>query len=168
MSKKHKHERWRKIFKGWYAVSSFGRVKRLKRACGTHKGKILKTFGVYPTVILCIGDGKKIARSVHSLVAKAFLGKCPEGMEVDHKNKDISNSSLSNLRYKDMIDNRGHKGEENSHAKLSEDDVAKIRSKYARVGDVWGIKSKLARKYGVSRQQICNILLGKSWKETNV
>lgn len=36
---------------------------------------------------------------VHRLVLLAYVGPCPDGMEVDHKNKDTGDNRLANLHY---------------------------------------------------------------------
>lgn len=82
-----------------YEVSDQGQVRSLLRATprilkpgssGTaqHKG--------YPMVILAPGRHK---RYVHRLVADAFLGPCPDGQEVRHKDGDYSNCAAENLEY---------------------------------------------------------------------
>lgn len=38
-------------------------------------------------------------RNVHALVLDTFVGPCPEGMVIDHKDRDRSNNSLDNLHY---------------------------------------------------------------------
>lgn len=63
----------------------------------------------YPTVVL----GRKIGtRTVHSLVAETFIGPCPIGQEVRHKDGDRSNPKLENLIYgtraQNMEDARQH------------------------------------------------------------
>ena len=50
-------------------------------------------------------DNRYTTRTVHSLVAEAFIGPCPEGMEVRHRNGDQTNSRLSNLTYGTHADN---------------------------------------------------------------
>lgn len=42
--------------------------------------------------------------TVHRLVAMTFIGKCPSGREVDHKNRNKADDRVSNLRYV----SRGH------------------------------------------------------------
>jgi hypothetical protein len=86
-------EGWRVcICHAGYEVSSSGRVRNRVR------GNILKsTLGShgYPMVSL----GRKIKRTVHSLVAEAFLGPCPPGQEVRHRDDERWNAALSNLEY---------------------------------------------------------------------
>ena len=80
-----------------YEISDYSRVR-------SHRGaspRILKTRlhkGGYSLVRLTNDDGW-IDRTVHSLVAEAFLGLCPIGMCVRHKDGDPSNNCLSNLSY---------------------------------------------------------------------
>lgn len=85
----------------WYCVSSLGRVRRRARGRGTWPGTIRKLhadrYG-YPRVVLNV-DRVRRAYSVHSLVAAAFIGPCPDGMEVDHIDRDRTNNRASNLRY---------------------------------------------------------------------
>ena len=45
-----------------------------------------------------IGKTNKI-RKVHQLVAECWLGKCPEGKEVDHIDRNRANNHYGNLRY---------------------------------------------------------------------
>jgi len=44
-------------------------------------------------------DGKGRSCNVHRLVAAAFLGPCPTGMEVRHLDGDPTNNDVANLRY---------------------------------------------------------------------
>lgn len=93
-------EEWRPTHHPNYDVSSWGRV--MSRA--QRKPKILKwqfpSHG-YPTVSL--GKGKQFL--VHRLVAAAFLGPCPSGQEVCHRDDNPRNPALSNLEYGTRKDN---------------------------------------------------------------
>lgn len=90
-----------------YEVSDIGRVRSKMRVI-TVNGAQQKTRTVserilragiashgYPMVAL----GRGNSRTVHSLVAEAFLGPCPEGMEVLHADDNRQNPSLHNLSY---------------------------------------------------------------------
>lgn len=88
---------------GWeeyYEVSSEGRVKSLHRR--THiRDLVLKgtpTPGGYLTVSLFKGK-RKTTKTIHQLVAEAFFGPCPVGLEVRHLNSNQTDNSRKNIRY---------------------------------------------------------------------
>ena len=94
-NKQNEIEDWKPvIYKGKcmnYMVSSLGRIKNLK-------GKFLRgTLNQGYTKIGLKPYTFKI--SLHKLVTNAFLGLCPVGKSVDHKNRVKSDNRLSNLRY---------------------------------------------------------------------
>lgn len=45
---------------------------------------------------------------IHVLVTVAFLGDCPNGKEVNHKNGDKSDNRLTNLEYVTHSENMKH------------------------------------------------------------
>lgn len=87
-------EEW-KLIEGYgsrYAISSEGRVWSF------YSNKYLRpgiASNGYPTVAL----GRGNTRTVHSLVADAFLGPCPKGQLVRHADDVRTNPRLSNLSY---------------------------------------------------------------------
>lgn len=110
-------ERWEPVngHEGSYEVSSHGRVRSVDRVVTysngqvhSYKGKVLRAGlnkrGGYPLVNLHT-QGKGQSRTVHSLVAEAFIGPRPEGMEVCHNDGDPANNHLDNLRYGTHSDN---------------------------------------------------------------
>ena len=42
-------------------------------------------------------DGKKYIKYAHRLIAEAFHGEIPEGYEVNHKDRDVTNNCIDNL-----------------------------------------------------------------------
>lgn len=93
---------WRPVagYEGYYEVSSDGQVRSAMRRKGS-KGGVLKagtTKAGYKLVSLW-RDGKGLSCNVHRLVAAAFLGPCPPGMEVRHLDGDPTNNDVANLRY---------------------------------------------------------------------
>lgn len=106
-------EEWRTVygFEGGYEVSSHGRVRSIDRAvvnkCGVVKllkGKILRpgiASNGYPSVAL----GRGSTKMIHALVACAFIGPCPVGQEVRHKDGDRKNPARFNLEYGTRGDN---------------------------------------------------------------
>lgn len=102
-------------YEGRYQVSNFGRVLSNAKT----KGKILKDWGTkggYRMVRICIGDGSSVCRTVHLLVASAFMNHQSDGtqlMVVDHIDDDPSNNNLKNLQLVSQRYNsikRGYKG----------------------------------------------------------
>ena len=99
-------EEWRPIpgYEGIYDASNHGRVYSLPRCDNLGRrvrGRILKQHkdrdgrmrvGLW-------SNNRNHTRQVHQLVAAAFLGPCPEGMEVRHLDGDPENNVLSNLEY---------------------------------------------------------------------
>lgn len=100
-------EDWRPVpgYEGLYEVSSSGRVWSHHRHGG---GGLLKTdppSSRYPIVGLSKNRKTELIR-VHVLVALAFLGPRPEGMQVLHKNDDPKDNRVENLYYGTSQQNR--------------------------------------------------------------
>ena len=91
-------EKWRQI-KDYpnYAVSNMGRVVNIKTLRDLKHQKS-KRGGYYAFVNL-YKEGKRKNYLVHLLVAKYFLGPCPVGMEVHHRDTDRMNPRSDNLEY---------------------------------------------------------------------
>ena len=78
-----------------YQVSNLGNVKG-------PRGYLLSATRNNTTGHVSINwkmNGKLIQRYVHKLVLEAFVGPCPAGLEVLHKDDCPANNALSNLRY---------------------------------------------------------------------
>lgn len=118
-------EQWRPVvgFEGLYSVSDQGRVRSEPRFVARKDGRKqpipgrIKKAPVdgkgYPRVALYGPAFPKGAhRTVHSLVMEAFIGPCPDGMEICHNDGDRLNARLSNLRYgtrsENHLDKRVH------------------------------------------------------------
>lgn len=94
---------WKSVvgYEGLYEVSDFGRVRSL-RGKTPRVLRVNKTSNGYIHVGLVGRGGAKNRRrwlSVHRLVAEAFIGECPEGREVNHKDENKANNCVSNLEY---------------------------------------------------------------------
>jgi hypothetical protein len=157
-----------------YAVSDYGRIKRLTSRTCAKAGSILKTpprskDRPYLSVDLC-RDGKRRSEMVHILVARAFLGAVPfEGAEVNHIDGDKANPHFKNLEWITSSGNKYHayeaglsdaKGEANGQAKLTEEQVLHIRA--ASTGKR-GEQARLAREYGVTDSAVRSVILRKTW-----
>jgi hypothetical protein len=168
----NEQEIWKPVLGGWYAVSSIGRVRRIR---GTRRrpvtGRVLKPFcgGVgYPVVSPVVGDLKPKPITVHSLVAEAFVGPRPKGHWVNHIDGNKQNNHYCNLEYVTPRQNTEHAvrlglhpcGSRHGHAKLNEDQVRTIKGELA----AGAVQLHLAKRYGVEPQIICRISKGKIWR----
>lgn len=88
-----------------YAISDLGEVMSVKSGRRISTRKVLQ--GYYVAILRV--NGKKKRFFVHRLVLKAFVGCCPDGHEVDHKDRDTSNNRLDNLRYVTKSQNNRNK-----------------------------------------------------------
>lgn len=100
----HSGEQWLPVvgWEGLYEISSHGRVRSLHTGRGRRRPDSLlsteRPSSDYPMADLS-RDGKRVTYSVHSLVAAAFIGPRPEGMDICHNDGDSRNCRLENLRY---------------------------------------------------------------------
>jgi len=169
-------EEWRPItgYKGLYDVSSWGRV-RSWLACNEHSREphILAPWTNgrrYPAVHLR-KDGNGQVINIHRVVADAFLGQCPPGYIVHHKNENRCDNRVENLEYVSRSVHYGTRhdgpprnylrGEKNPNAILTKEKVIEIRQEFT---SGKASRHKLAEKHRVSYYAICDILTGKSWK----
>ena len=169
-------EVWKELveFDGYYAISNLGRVKICKPdTLGrfTHVGKI-KDIEVNNRGYLNVKLTNSKHYYIHILVAKYFIGPCPQGKEVNHKDSDKTNCRSDNLEYKTRSGNmrhavrhgvvigKPHFGCDNGNSKLSAEDVVTIRMRY-KPGNVY----KLSAKYGVTPRVIYLIIKGESYKD---
>jgi hypothetical protein len=105
-------EIWRDVvgFEDAYQVSNMGRVKSKSRVVvmsashksaahlSRRKGRMLKP-GKASNGYFTVALGRGNSRTIHSLVAEAFIGPCPDGHEVLHIDGTRTNNCADNLRY---------------------------------------------------------------------
>lgn len=97
-------EQW-KSFTPHYEISNLGNCRR-KFKNGKYKlinGSIKKNNGyryiqVYP-------EGQRKNHYIHTLVLKHFVGDRPEGLCIDHKDRNRLNNCLENLHYVSYSEN---------------------------------------------------------------
>lgn len=125
----------------------------------------------YPMLRLCV-DGVPRTCVVHRLIAEAFFGPVPKGMEINHKNGKRDDNRLENLEIVTPSENALHgihvlggkrvspKGSANHLSKLKESEVAEIRALRATGRTLLSI----GKQFGVSLQTVHRIVSGKAWK----
>jgi hypothetical protein len=113
-------EQWRPVTDfPWYEVSNQGRVRSLSRILTQRNGRPRRVQG---RVLVCspdkkgyrvltvrgLGGRKERKRFVHQLVLGAFVGRCPDGHEANHKDGRHANNCLTNLEYLTGRQNKQH------------------------------------------------------------
>lgn len=167
-------EEWRSVvgYEDRYEVSSFGRVRSVYRESPRllRPGKDGPNSGRIPYFLVNLSPptrGKSFR--VHLLVAEAFLGPRPLGMECSHEDGDSTNNAASNLAWRTRSENHQLKrvhgtmlaGERHHQAKLTAEQVRGIRA----LGEKTSLPHRvIAGLYEISRQQIQRILSGENWK----
>lgn len=163
-------EVWKPVvgFEGSYEVSSLGRVRSLDRqiwqaashrtAAHWHrcKGRLLRPGVMNKYGHVSVALGHRNSHCVHAIVAAAFIGPRPEGLDVCHRDGDAGNNAETNLYY-------GTRGQNNrdisSHdrRKLSVAQVHEVRSRSA-AGETG---RSLAREFGVCEANMGYVLSGR-------
>ena len=162
-----------------YEVSDFGNVRSYylkgnhKRKRSPHPRTLAKrarSSGAYPSVSLPNPTtGKYHSKAIHRLVMLAFVGPCPDGLEVAHLNGDPTDNRLSNLEYVTHQANESHKrrhgtsgeGERNSNARLQGWQVAEVKFLAGKSAP----QGKIAELFDISHKQVSDILRGRSWSQ---
>lgn len=148
----------RRAVAGRYKRGAYGPGRLLRHTVGKHG---------YPIVNLRDPDGRQRTHLVHRLVALAFLGPPPfEGAWVAHRDDEKTNPHRRNLRWATPAENHADAvanglvkiGEDHMHAKLSNASVAEIRELHS-TGEATQVE--LARRYGVSKSLVSQIVLGR-------
>ena len=121
-------------------------------------------------------NGKRESAYVHSLVAAAFIGPRPKGLEVDHIDGNKANNMVLNLQYIPHRDNqrrmmarlkeegrilRAHQtGEDHPRAKLKTMEVIEIRRlQNEGVGSL-----QLGQMFGIRPETVGKICRRECWK----
>lgn len=163
-------EIWKDIkgYEGFYIVSNHGRVARVLSPTLARREKKRGAVPSYPNVRLSFNAtskrGSKV-RSVHSLVAEAFIGPRSRDIVVNHKDGIKANNHISNLEYLTNGDNMRHAwsigihektrirmlGESSHSRKLKDNDRRKIIERFA-TGKC--LVTELSKEYKVSTTTI--------------
>jgi len=163
-------ERWLPVveYEGLYEVSDLGRVRSLRR---WHAGSRVLKPG-YDGSAAQVGlsrEGRRRTFKVHILVARAFLGPCPDGQEVCHGPAGRRDNRLVNLSYGTHLKNNGEDkrrdgtlpvGVLNPRAILTDEIVRECRARAA-AGEPC---RALAREFGVGDTAMLRAVAGTTWR----
>lgn len=147
-----------------YQVSNMGRVRTKTRKVEhsivkskTVEGQMLTPYkssnGRYQVSLW--HKGKRKPQNVHKLVMLAFVGECPQGMEIRHLNSVADDNRLCNLAYGTRSENSIDAVKLGRHGrqKLKPTDVTLIRERICSGEDIVCI----AKEYGVCTRTIRDI-----------
>jgi hypothetical protein len=164
----------------FFEVSDAGRIRTVERkvrfvskkgneSWRTKKSHIMRTQVInsgYDLVHLSIDYVRK-AKTVHSVVAEAFIGPRPKGLDVCHNNGNRRDNRAENLRYDtrsaNHLDRIAHGtiyGPEGCH-KLTASIAEFIRSTYDGTPE---FTKRAALVFGVNEHSIRKVLRKASWK----
>lgn len=171
-------ETWKVVenFEGLYEVSNIGRIRSKKRQ-GSQGGVLVNTpngTGYYMMRFQDRSRGLYVAELVHRVVAKAFIPNPENKPQVNHINSIRTDNRVENLEWVTNLENVRHSqaagrfnhlGENNNSAKLTEKQVVEIKLliKEGNFKDRY-----IGEIYGVSRENIRDIRLGKLWKHVSL
>jgi NUMOD4 motif/HNH endonuclease len=163
-------------YEGYYQVSNYGNVRSLDRVITQQngkkqlvKGRALKphlTNKGYFKVHLSL-KGKRKSRSIHRLVALAFLPNPLNKPQVNHINGCKTDNNLCNLEWNTQSEQQIHayqnglqsRGEKHHYAKLTRAEVIQIKQLLR--GRV--LQKDIAIRFKVSQQVISAINTGTRW-----
>ncbi len=97
-------------YEGIYSASESGEIRRDAGSPMCKIGRILKpriqksAWTTYHRVNLC-RDGKNNTQRIHRLIMLTFVGPCPDGKVVCHKNGNSFDNRLENLKYDTQKEN---------------------------------------------------------------
>lgn len=156
-------------YENLYLVSNKGNVMTLQNSASLKAGSLLSPAinrRGYRYVILH-SNGCSKSRTVHSLVAEAFLGPRKECLQVNHIDGVKTNNNIENLEYVTQSENIRHAfrlglakarpqhGSHNGYAKLTEEQVREMREA-RRQGERY---KAIAERYGIhpcTAQKVCS------------
>lgn len=168
------NEEWRPLvgYEGYYLISNYGRIRGLigPRGSPRHKSRLVKwTMGDrgYWSVCLQRANVRK-TEMVHVLVARTFIGPCPEGHLPNHIDTHKDNPCVWNLEYLTPSENTLHayemgvmnaKGERNGRAKLDPPAAMAV----VKMLDEGQTQRQIAATLDIDQATVSDISTGRTW-----
>ncbi len=165
-------ETWKDVvgYEGRYQVSSMGRIKSFpnKTRNGERILKNLLSGNVPYYYIDLVKDAKTHRKTIHRIVAEAFIPNPENKPQVNHIDGDKRNNRFDNLEWNTRSENQLHsirtglrtaKGVKNSQAKLDEVGVKVIREAIA----AGYPRKEIAKYFNISQPTLCDIYKRRSW-----
>lgn len=163
-------ERWKSIegYEGIYSISNWGNVRN------DRTGKFISLFGDRHFFADLWVDNKKDRKSVHRLVAIAFVPNPSNQPNVLHDNGNGFDNYYKNLKWGTQVENLQDamrhgtwfkppllRGSKNGNSKITEKEAKKIKYLLKNSGLS---QQAIGNLVGVTRSLVRDIKLGNSWK----
>jgi hypothetical protein len=172
-------EIWKSIYGGRYKVSTQGRVvstnyhrESIERELRQPPDKLgYKRVLIYPD-----GNGTRLTRSVHRLVAEAFLSNESGKPQINHKNGNPSDNRVENLEWATALENLMHSYEflGRKNAKGSASKCSKLFILTSPNGEVFAVQglNQFCKLNGLLQGEMSNVATGRAkshrrWKCRN-
>ncbi len=165
------HEQWKPVvgWEGLYEVSNLGQVRTLGRKDRNGRtvrqivrSQVKSNCGYYQITLYHLDRVENV--TVHSLVARAFLGERPDGLCVHHFDGGRTTNVLVNLKYVTPSHNIYVSvmpcKESHPHAKLTDAKVEEIRRLYKTMPN-----KTLAETFGISTAWLWKLVTNQNWKK---
>ena len=157
---------WKENFDGKYRVSDFGDIVNVETGYTLrHKPCNQSGYHLVGTYLSEYGSN-----SVHRIVYEVFVGKIPEGLQINHIDGNKSNNHLSNLEVCTASENIKHafrlglntpnRGEKAHNSKVTEDEVI---SMYGMFKNGYS-NDQVAEVFKLHSRYVSLIRHGKRWK----
>ena len=156
-------------YEGHYQISTFGRVKSLKKG----REKILMPFidkdGYFSIALSKESTVRKF--KIHRLVAQAFIPNLDDKPHINHIDGNKMNNHVSNLEWCTNRENNYHaikmglrRYQRNSHRALTDEQAAWCRKVHIPFDSELG-STALANIFGITQPCMNAILHGKTYKD---
>ena len=162
------NEKWKPVsgYEGYYQVSNLGRVRNIKKRRGTRVGSILDArtnHGGYVIVGLRGESGEYKDHRVHVLVAQAFIGPKPVGLDVNHIDGNKENNKVSNLEYVTRSENLRHALLNGLTPRRIRANPNKVKATRILLADGTMTQKEIGEALDLGQTTISNIGSGKTW-----
>lgn len=107
--------KWIPGYDGLYAISDFGEIVSFSKNVNGRYISTKNKNGWYISFRASDKNGIITTIRVHQAVLKAFVGECPDGYEIHHKDGNKQNNRLDNLEYITPKEHGKHTREQNPH-----------------------------------------------------
>lgn len=160
-------------FNGYYQISNYGRVKRIRDGWPVKMLRISRDSRGYPHTSLHF-DKTKTTIKIHRLVANAFIPN-PEGKRtINHINGIKTDNRVENLEWMTDVENVRHAvesklriaatGDRHGMASITNDTAIEIKKLISN-----GMRGcEIARKVGVNPAIVYSIKSGTCWKNITI